>query len=365
MSPVTPSALACAWWRQHGLQERVRRFRSSHPPTPPRQTLNFDSGASRAPHRSHAVPGISQLCLFPSAESTAGAKTLTSSPVILVSACLLGYPVTYRGAEVRLPATLRPTPLLFLTEVLWRELGLVRCVPVCPEVEWLGLPVPRPPLRLVCGVDRDARESLDGAQGKELCHVVDAAAPDRIVFSFNPSAGELPSAVVANLAAPLHAIDGVVLKSRSPSCGVHDARLYSRDAAITSTPSCKACSRSRPTGVPASQCHPAASDSTSYKLVDGFFAKALRNSLRASSKAPGDREAGGGQSSLPLPVITSDRLLTQFHAVDSDAPRSSCHSPRALTFRAKGEVGLEHTSLDVFMESVLQHREWRLAQRAD
>lgn len=84
----------------------------------------------------------------------------------------------------------------------------VELVAVCPEVE-IGLGVPRPPIRLVAG---------DGTA---------AAADLRLV---QPSTGaELTERMSgwANAfvdAAP--ALDGAILKSRSPSCGIRDAKVH-------------------------------------------------------------------------------------------------------------------------------------------
>ncbi|KPA79088.1 putative mitochondrial hypothetical protein [Leptomonas pyrrhocoris] len=362
-------SLASAWWRQHGLQERVRLFRASRQPTPPHRALppNINNnGCSRTQYCRQAATTTAQSSLSSSSESrttSTPTDTLASPPVLLMSACLLGFPVTYRGADVRLPATLRPTPLLFLTEVLWRELGLVCCVPVCPEMEWLGLSAPRPPLRLVRDETECKKAGATNAQENERCRVVDAVSPDRVFLSYHPFTDELPSAVVAALGAPLHAIDGVVLKARSPSCGVHDARLYSREAATARAASCAACSNSRLPSARPSQRPTAASASTSYAHVDGFFAMLLRNSLCSSC---GEKRGGHAHGApISLPVITSDRLLSRFYAADDATSPSSSSSGLPLNggCGANGEVGLAHTSLDAFVESALRHREGRLARR--
>jgi len=81
----------------------------------------------------------------------------------------------------------------------------VELVMVCPEVE-IGLGVPRDPIRIV-------REKEDG---------------ERLV---QPSTGldltERMNDFAAKRTADLPEVDGFVLKSRSPSCGVTDAKVHS------------------------------------------------------------------------------------------------------------------------------------------
>ncbi len=82
----------------------------------------------------------------------------------------------------------------------------VEYVPTCPEVE-IGLGVPRDPIRLV----------QDGSQGEELRLVqpsTDRDLTDRMTsFSHGFADG-------------LENVDGMLLKSRSPSCGIKDVKLY-------------------------------------------------------------------------------------------------------------------------------------------
>jgi len=74
---------------------------------------------------------------------------------------------------------------------------------VCPEME-IGLPSPRPPLRLVG--EREPR-LLQPATGRDLTDPM----------------GEF----VSQLFLSLPPVDGFVLKNRSPSCGIADAKVYS------------------------------------------------------------------------------------------------------------------------------------------
>ncbi len=120
------------------------------------------------------------------------------SPILVgVSACLLGAPVRYDGTDKRDP---------YVCGALARAF---RLVPICPEME-LGLGVPRRPIRLV--------------RTDEGVRVRDAEDPDNperdLTEQFRMLADEL---------APLLArLSGYVFKSRSPSCGVRDVRLYER-----------------------------------------------------------------------------------------------------------------------------------------
>jgi uncharacterized protein YbbK (DUF523 family)/uncharacterized protein YbgA (DUF1722 family) len=114
-----------------------------------------------------------------------------------ISACLLGERVRYDGGHKRDP---------FLVDVLGAH---VEWVPVCPEVE-LGLGVPRPPLHL----------ARDGRTGTRL-----------LVVKTREDLSARMRAHAAWRARTLTclALDGYVLKSGSPSCGlsrvpVHDHR---------------------------------------------------------------------------------------------------------------------------------------------
>lgn len=76
--------------------------------------------------------------------------------------------------------------------------------PVCPELE-LGLGVPRNPLRIV--VINNEPRLMQTVSGRDLTEEM-----RRFADSFLSSIGEL---------------DGFILKSRSPSCGIKDVKLYS------------------------------------------------------------------------------------------------------------------------------------------
>ncbi len=103
-----------------------------------------------------------------------------------ISACLLGQKVRYDGGCKQDH---------FLSDTLGQY---VEWAPVCPEVE-LGLPVPRPTLRLQRQNDRVRLVMPE--EGKDLTAAMKAFAKRRVAVL----AGE--------------DVDGFVLKSKSPSCG--------------------------------------------------------------------------------------------------------------------------------------------------
>ena len=106
-------------------------------------------------------------------------------PRVGVSACLLGHEVRYDGGHKRS----RAVADLVGPEVDW--------VPVCPEVE-VGMPVPREPV------------ALSGPEPR-MIGVRSGADHTEAMLRF----------AEARVAA-LGPLDGYVLKSRSPSCGLDD-----------------------------------------------------------------------------------------------------------------------------------------------
>lgn len=111
-----------------------------------------------------------------------------------VSACLLGRNVRYDGGHKR---------DRFVTEDLGK---LATLVPVCPEVE-VGMGTPRETIRLVRG------------EGEEVRLIAPASGTDHT---------EAMSAFARERVAELQALglDGYVLKSGSPSCGLERVRIY-------------------------------------------------------------------------------------------------------------------------------------------
>ncbi|HSG99488.1 MAG TPA: DUF523 and DUF1722 domain-containing protein [candidate division Zixibacteria bacterium] len=111
-------------------------------------------------------------------------------PIIVVSKCLEFDACRYNGAR--------------LDDTFVRALRAhVKFAPVCPEVE-IGLGVPRDPVRLL---------ALGGVK-----RMVQPASGDDVTDKMNDfSQSYLQS---------LEAVDGFILKSKSPSCGIRDTKQY-------------------------------------------------------------------------------------------------------------------------------------------
>jgi uncharacterized protein YbbK (DUF523 family) len=119
---------------------------------------------------------------------------MTNKIKIGISSCLLGNIVRYDGGHKLDP---------YLRDTLGR---IVEWAPVCPEVE-AGLPVPREAMQLVGNAAKprlitietriDRTDSLLRWAGMKVAHLEQQG------------------------------ISGFVFKARSPSCGVHDAELFS------------------------------------------------------------------------------------------------------------------------------------------
>ena len=116
-----------------------------------------------------------------------------SLPRVGVSACLLGRPVRYDGDS---------RPHAWIRDVLP---GYAELSPICPEME-ASLGAPRPPVQLV----------LMGGQVRAL-GVADSQLDVTPVLS----------AWVREQAIRLEALDALILKSRSPSCGLGDVPVFS------------------------------------------------------------------------------------------------------------------------------------------
>ena len=97
----------------------------------------------------------------------------------------------------------------WMTDVL---AGHVTFVPVCPEVE-MGLPVPRPAMRLVSpvgGLDLDAVRLVVTSTGEDLTERIDTWAATKL--------DEIERA----------ALHGFILKKDSPSCGLFRVKVYDK-----------------------------------------------------------------------------------------------------------------------------------------
>ncbi len=113
-----------------------------------------------------------------------------NKPIILVSKCLGFAACRYNGEKIDDP----------FVESLRKY---VTFIPLCPETE-AGLGVPREPIRIVS--QNGKRKIYQPGTGKY--HT-------RSIVSFSK-----------NFLSNLREIDGAILKSRSPSCGLRDVKIY-------------------------------------------------------------------------------------------------------------------------------------------
>lgn len=120
-------------------------------------------------------------------------------PVVVVSGCLLGEPVRYDGSECRFP---------WLTDVISNHCQLL---PICPEMA-AGLGTPRPPVKLL---EEGTTLRVVGAEEASL----DVTEP--LLRGIHGLLDSLSDA------------DGLILKSRSPSCALFDAPLSTADGVAT------------------------------------------------------------------------------------------------------------------------------------
>jgi uncharacterized protein YbgA (DUF1722 family)/uncharacterized protein YbbK (DUF523 family) len=111
-------------------------------------------------------------------------------PRIVVSKCIEFESCRWNGLKIA-------------SEVVKKLKDHVEFLPVCPEVE-IGLGVPRDPIRIVA--DKRGRRLVQPATGRDVTD-------DMIRF-----AGRFLDS--------LDDIDGVILKSRSPSCGLKEVKLH-------------------------------------------------------------------------------------------------------------------------------------------
>jgi uncharacterized protein YbgA (DUF1722 family)/uncharacterized protein YbbK (DUF523 family) len=111
-------------------------------------------------------------------------------PVVVVSECLGFAAVRYNGQVLQ-------------DEFVRALVGHVQFVQVCPEVG-IGLGVPRDPIRLVA--DQSGSRLVQPATGRDLAGLMRRFSED-----FLGGVG---------------AVDGFILKSRSPSCGIKDVKVF-------------------------------------------------------------------------------------------------------------------------------------------
>lgn len=133
---------------------------------------------------------------MPGTASKTESKADTATVRVGVSSCLMGQNVRVNGGHCR---------DRWLTDTLRRY---VRFVPVCPEVE-MGMPSPRPPMRLVRSEGAPRLVMTEG--GEDRTDEMEAFARARL----------------EKLAADdLH---GYVLKKDSPTCGVFRVKVYDKN----------------------------------------------------------------------------------------------------------------------------------------
>ncbi|MEM0449794.1 MAG: DUF1722 domain-containing protein [Methanomassiliicoccales archaeon] len=87
-----------------------------------------------------------------------------------------------------------------------KESGLIQFIPVCMEFE-IGLGVPRDPIRVVQGKGGSKR-LIQPATGRDVT--------------------DLALGFCETFMSSLQDVDGFILKSRSPSCGIRDVKVYPR-----------------------------------------------------------------------------------------------------------------------------------------
>lgn len=114
------------------------------------------------------------------------------TPIVVASRCLGFDTCRYDGEIVR-------------ADVVARLAGHVRMIPVCPELE-IGLGVPRSPIRIVRAKSGDRLVQPD--TGRDVTDEMNAFSAR--FFAWIAERG----------------VDGFILKSRSPSCGGGDAKVF-------------------------------------------------------------------------------------------------------------------------------------------
>ncbi len=113
-------------------------------------------------------------------------------PIVVISNCLEFKACRYNGELIPNSFVKRLEPF-----VIYK--------PICPEIE-IGLGVPRDPIKIV--TKNNKRNLVQPSTGNDYTNVMDDFAK-----KFNNSLSE---------------VDGFILKSRSPSCGIKDVNLYDK-----------------------------------------------------------------------------------------------------------------------------------------
>ncbi|MDE2929233.1 MAG: DUF523 and DUF1722 domain-containing protein [Acidobacteriota bacterium] len=117
----------------------------------------------------------------------------TPTPVVVLSRCLGVEACRYNGKMIR-------------EDFIHQLSSYVRFRPVCPELE-IGLGVPRDPIQIIAG--DGGRTLVQPATGRDLT---------RSMTTFSQA-----------FLKGLNDVDGFILKSRSPSCGIRDTKIHDAD----------------------------------------------------------------------------------------------------------------------------------------
>ncbi len=120
-------------------------------------------------------------------------ESRTPIPVVVLSRCLGVEACRYNGKMIR-------------EDFIHHLSSYVKFRPVCPELE-IGLGVPRDPIQIIAG--DGARTLVQPATGRDLT---------RSMTTFSQA-----------FLKQLKDVDGFILKSRSPSCGIRDTRIHDAD----------------------------------------------------------------------------------------------------------------------------------------
>ncbi len=119
-------------------------------------------------------------------------------PRIAVSSCLLGHPVRYDGTDKYHP---------FICQHLAKQFELIA---VCPEVD-AGLSTPRPPVRLTGNSQQPLALGIEDAK-LNVTSMLTSFACEWLSQAKN--------------------IAGIIVKSRSPSCGLSDTPIFDQHGQI-------------------------------------------------------------------------------------------------------------------------------------
>lgn len=117
----------------------------------------------------------------------------TPTPVVVLSRCLGVEACRYNGKMIR-------------EDFIHHLSSYVKFRPVCPELE-IGLGVPRDPIQIIA--DGGGRTLVQPATGHDLT---------RSMTTFSQA-----------FLKKLKDVDGFILKSRSPSCGIRDTKIHDAD----------------------------------------------------------------------------------------------------------------------------------------